>query len=93
MFRQRGVAQLAARLVWDQDVAGSNPVTPIQLLGYSSPVLVKGWTNCSHLSSTPSPIHNFVCVVVMCYNSDTIRNTTAYGTAARLDDVHSRTGG
>lgn len=26
----RGVAQLVERLVWDQDVAGSNPVTPIR---------------------------------------------------------------
>ena len=25
---QRDVAQLVARLVWDQDVAGSNPVIP-----------------------------------------------------------------
>ena len=25
----RAVAQLVARLVWDQDVAGSNPVCPI----------------------------------------------------------------
>ena len=25
----RGVAQLVERLVWDQDAAGSNPVTPI----------------------------------------------------------------
>ncbi len=24
----RGVAQMVARLVWDQDAAGSNPVTP-----------------------------------------------------------------
>ena len=27
-FIFRGVAQLVARLVWDQDAAGSNPVTP-----------------------------------------------------------------
>ena len=27
---QRDVAQLVARLVWDQDVAGSNPVIPIK---------------------------------------------------------------
>lgn len=27
----RDVAQLVARLVWDQDVAGSNPVIPINL--------------------------------------------------------------
>ena len=26
--RLRGVAQLVARLPWEQDVAGSNPVTP-----------------------------------------------------------------
>ena len=26
-FKNRGVAQLVARLVWDQDAAGSNPVT------------------------------------------------------------------
>ena len=25
---QRGVAQLVARLLWEQDAAGSNPVTP-----------------------------------------------------------------
>ena len=29
MFRQRGVAQLAARHIWDVDAAGSNPVAPI----------------------------------------------------------------
>ena len=28
----RGVAQLAARLLWEQDAAGSNPVTPIYIL-------------------------------------------------------------
>ena len=27
----RGVAQLVARLLWEQDAAGSNPVTPIQI--------------------------------------------------------------
>ena len=27
----RGVAQLVAHLVWDQGVAGSNPVTPTTL--------------------------------------------------------------
>ena len=27
-MRYRDVAQLVARLVWDQDVAGSNPVIP-----------------------------------------------------------------
>ena len=26
----RGVAQLVARLLWEQDAAGSNPVTPIE---------------------------------------------------------------
>ena len=26
-WKYRGVAQLVARLVWDQDAAGSNPVT------------------------------------------------------------------
>ena len=28
-YIDRGVAQLVARLLWEQDVAGSNPVTPI----------------------------------------------------------------
>lgn len=27
--RHRGVAQLVAHLVWDQEVAGSSPVAPI----------------------------------------------------------------
>ena len=27
-FIYRGVAQLVARLLWEQDAAGSNPVTP-----------------------------------------------------------------
>ena len=26
--KHRGVAQLVARLLWEQDAAGSNPVTP-----------------------------------------------------------------
>jgi hypothetical protein len=26
--QRRGVAQLVARLLWEQDAAGSNPVTP-----------------------------------------------------------------
>ena len=30
-FRQRGVAQLVAFLVWDQAVAGSSPVTSTTL--------------------------------------------------------------
>ena len=30
IYRHRDVAQLVARLVWDQDVAGSNPVIPIK---------------------------------------------------------------
>ena len=28
LFFNRGVAQLVARLLWEQDAAGSNPVTP-----------------------------------------------------------------
>ena len=28
LMSKRGVAQLVAHLVWDQDAAGSNPVTP-----------------------------------------------------------------
>ena len=27
---ERGVAQLVARLLWEQEVAGSNPAAPIQ---------------------------------------------------------------
>ena len=27
-IKNRGVAQLVARLLWEQDAAGSNPVTP-----------------------------------------------------------------
>ena len=37
-FYDRGVAQMVERLVWDQDAAGSNPVTPIMLtveIGFS----------------------------------------------------------
>ena len=30
---QRDVAQMVARLVWDQDVAGSNPVIPTKKEG------------------------------------------------------------
>ena len=30
---QRDVAQMVARLVWDQDVAGSNPVIPTKRKG------------------------------------------------------------
>ena len=30
----RGVAQLVARLLWEQDAAGSNPVTPTKKRGF-----------------------------------------------------------
>ncbi len=33
----RGVAQLEARVVWDDEVAGSSPVTPTTLLSQEPP--------------------------------------------------------
>lgn len=35
-YKDRGVAQLAARLLWEQDAAGSNPVTPIVVYAWRS---------------------------------------------------------
>ena len=36
-FSHRGVAQLVARVVWDHEVAGSNPVTPTIFLSARTP--------------------------------------------------------
>ena len=36
IFFNRGVAQLVARLLWEQDVGGSSPFTPIALRRLSS---------------------------------------------------------
>ena len=33
---------LVERLVWDQEVAGSNPVTPIQMSKFNNPSLICG---------------------------------------------------